>query len=613
MSESGRASLRPSPREAAHPVELHDLDERIRSGELAGDAELRHPPWTGEGFRRLDAVAELAEAFDAPAARLHAHFRRRPLPWASTLLTGLVLVVGLLQLVLPFFPANPVTLGLAAAYGANTSGFEPIVLDGHWWSSWGSQFVHGDAFHLFPNLAVLGYCGYRVERLLGPRGHFLVAASSVAVGILLVTLFQRLPVIGSSVLGFGFWGAQLALGFRFGDHIPPRQQRFYGYGNLAFFAFLFASTLTQPNTSHWGHIGGFLGGVLAAGLARPGHVVPAARAAAATLKLGVAGWLVAMVPLTYGWVLPHFPSLIWWPTQTVELEQVGASLYVPGRLLPEPMQDGTQPAYGRSVRKMPAWTTSDNSPEFVFCGIEKVRWELAKSGDPLSDELLAGQWGRSIAGEARVVAAPPARGPGWTAHALEFVDDQGHARYRLVEHHLLRGRVLNRVGYVVSLDHPVRQPLFEEIVAGVRVGEPPELARARDAHLRSGTSERARLELARALYDVGDFEQADGLFALVIDGGGRLVAEGVLDRLDMWAAHPERFVLSGDAWFGEWLADFPSDRALQQDGIDVLAADGRCGEARFFHEAFAAARPDAAELVHTASAVMACEARLPEE
>jgi len=260
---------------------------------------------------------------------------------------------------------------------------------------------------------------------------------------------------------------------------------------------------------------------------------------------------------------------------------------------------------------MPAWTTSSNSPEFVFCGLEKLRWELAREGDPLSGKLLAGQWGRSIVGEARVVQAPPPRAPGWTSHALEFVDEQGHARYLLVEHHLMRGRMLNRVGYVVSLDHPVRQPLFEEIVASVQVGEPPDLAAARDAHLRNGLSERARLDLAFALADIGDFEQADGIFALVVDGDGRLVAEAVLARLDMWATHPEQFLLKGDAWFSGWMLDYPNDRGLQEDGIAVLAANGRCSEARFFHETFAAARPDAAELVHTADAVMGCEASAP--
>ena len=588
-------------------MELLDVDERVRKGELTAEAELKHPPWTEDAFVPLGKLPELAEAFDAPAARLAAHFRKLPFPWASTALTLAVATMGLLQLLLPFTPPTDLALAADALYASGASGFEPLVLNGAWWSPWGSQFVHAGAFHLFPNLAVLGYCGYRVERLLGWRSYLAVAAGSVAVGILLVTLFQRLPVIGSSILGFGFWGAQLALGFRFGDHIPPRARAFYGYGNLAFFAFLFGGTLQGSGTSHWGHVGGFLGGVVAAGLCSPAHVVPLARATMARWRIALGALAVAVLPAFFGPLLRTAPGLVYGEPTLIMLEEVGASVEVPARLVPVPGPDGPL-AYERTVRGMPAWTTSPLSPEFMFCGLDLLRWELAKEGDPLSGELLAGQWARSIDGEARVVEAPAPRGAGWTAHALDFVDDEGVPRYRLVEHHLQRGRVLNRVGYVVSLDNPSRLDVFEQMVASVAVHEPPDLAAARDAHLRNGASERGRLDLAAALYDIGDFEQADGLYALVATGGGRMVPEAVLGRIEMWATHPESFELRGDAWFTDWLLDYPSDRKLQESGIVVLAESGRCEDARFFHEEFGAARPDAAELVRTADAVMRCEA-----
>ena len=588
-----------------HPVDIHDLDERIRSGEAQPEALLRYAPWTGDAFVRLDAVPQLKEAFDAPAARLRAWFREPAFPWFALVMTLSVAIAGLMQLFLPFAPVAGWSTGLLDLYRVNASGFEPLVLDHAWWSAWGSQYVHGGAFHLFPNLAVLGYCSYRVERLMGWRTTLAVAAGSVAVGILLVTLFQRLPVIGSSILGFGFWGAQLALGFRFGDHIPPRQRAFYGYGNLAFFAFLFGGTLQGEGTSHWAHVGGFIGGVFAAGLCTPGHVVPAARAQVARLRIAAAALITAVVPVLYGPVLRTLPMVAWHSPQTMLLEEVGASIEVPWRLTPE--MPGV--AFEKTVRGMPAWTTSPSSPEFVFCGVEKLRWELAKQGDPVSGDLLAGQWARSIDGEAVLVEPPPARGAGWTAHALDFIDEDGVPRYRLVEHHLQRGRVLNRIGYVVSLDNPSRQVIFERMLESVQVGEPPDLAAARDAHLRNGASERARLDLANALYDIGDLEQADALFMLVATGKGRLEAEAVLDRLAMWASHPESFTLSGDAWFTEYLLDFPRDRQLQEHGIRVLSENGRCEDARFFHESFGAARPEAAELVHTADAVMRCEAK----
>lgn len=585
------------------PVDLNDLDDRIRRGELSGAAELKHEPWTGSAFCPLRSIPELADAFEAPGARMAQHFEKPPFPWASTVLGSAVLMAGLVQLFAGFLPIPDDTLlAIWGLYERGATGVEALVLDGRWASPWTSQGVHAGSFHLFPNLAVLGYCGYRVERALGWRGYGLAAVASVLFGALFVALFQENPVVGSSILGFGFWGAQLAIGFRFGDTLPPHQRRFYGYGNLLFFAVLFGGTLYQENTSHWAHMGGLLGGVMATMLLRPDHVVPAERAPVVRRLAEAAIGALLVLTFVLGPLLRLGP--VFGTPETVSLGGVGIELDIPSRLIPE---DRTHDV---SVRGMPAWTTSQASDEFVFAGLDELSWELAVHGDPLTGEHLATHWGRRIAGEARVTEAPLPRGPAWTAHALSFHDETGEARYLLVEHHLLRGRYLNRVGYVVALEEGVparRAPLFEDVVASARIGEPPSLAEARNEHLRNAASARLRLKLADALHDVGDFEQADALYVLVLDEGGRMVPEAVTGRLAMWRLHPDQFPIEGEAWFAPWLADYPADRSLQKDGVVTLAGAGRCDEARAAHERFAEARPDAAEVVTTAGAVMKCE------
>ena len=586
------------------PVDLNDLDDSIRRGELPADAQLKHPPWTGESFRALRDIPSLAEAFEAPGARMASHFERPAFPWASTALTLGVLCAGLVQLFIGFLPLSDEALvAVFSLYEQGATGLEALVFEGRWASPWTSQGVHAGSMHLFPNLAVLGYCGFRVERALGARGYGLVAAASVLLGALFVALFQQNPVIGSSILGFGFWGAQLAIGFRFGDTLPPGARRYYGYGNLLFFAVLFGGTLYQENTSHWAHVGGLLGGVLATMLLRPAHVVASDRAPVVR-RLGEAA-IAATLLLTFvlGPLLRLLP--VWGQPETLSLGEVGIELDVPSRLVPE---DRTHDV---TVRGMPAWTTSDASEEFAFAGLDVLDWELAVHGDPLTGEDLARHWGRRIEGEAVVVEAPPPRGPAWTAHALAFQDADGVARYLLVEQHLLRGRYLNRVGYVVALDERGepgrRHGLFESITDSARVGEPPSLAEARSAHLRNAASARLRVDLAEALHDVGDFEQADAMYALVLDEGGRMVPEAVTGRLAMWRLHPEAFPVPEEPWFARWLEAYPADRGLQEDGIVTLAAAGHCAAARTAHERFAEARPDAAELVTTAGAVMKCE------
>ncbi|MCB9763333.1 MAG: rhomboid family intramembrane serine protease [Alphaproteobacteria bacterium] len=595
-----------------HPVDLADLDEDIRQGRVLADAELSYAPWTGEDFVPLGALPQLAEAFESPNAGFVRHLLRGPLPWASTAVTAVVLAAGLLQIGLMIvggaFRAQ--ALWVLNLYGRSAVGFEPLLFDGAWWSPWGSQLVHSGPTHLFPNLAVLGYAGYRVERALGPTGYAVVAAAALLGGVAAVTILQPIPVVGSSILGFGLWGAQLAIGFRMGDTMPSRHRAFYGYGNLAIFVVLFAGTLAGENVSHYAHVGGFAGGALAAVLVKPPFMFPAtARARVRTRLWGLAAAL-AIAPSFLGPVLRHVPWVAYWPPQEVDLVDVGATVTVPGRLLPE---DGER-AYTMTARGMPAWNISRRDLTFVFCGLDRLRWDQVEGGDPLTGEALARYWS-SVEGDAHAIEAPPPRAPGWTAHALEFVDEDGTPKFRLVEHHLLRGRYLNRVGYVVNVDEGgasgPREPLYRSIAASVRVGEPPDLAKAREQHARSPTSPRIRLELARALWDLGDLVQADAIYALVVDTPSPQQSKAVSERLSMWASHPDAFADAPDPpWFEQWMVDLNHDRQLQVDGIHWLSAEGRCAVARVHHQRFAEERPDAAELVTTAEAVLRCEGAL---
>ena len=182
-----------------------------------------------------------------------------------------------------------------------------------------------------------------------------------------------------------------------------------------------------------------------------------------------------------------------------------------------------------------------------------------------------------------------------------------------MEHHRLQGVWLNRVGYIVTLDQEgesgPRTPIFQEMLASLEVGEPPELATARSAHLENPVGERERLELARALYKIGDLEQADALFALVISQDGRLAGTAVLARLELQARFPEVHSLGDVPWFEQSVLDFPGDGRLVRSAVGLLVAKERCAQARLVHQGLAAERPEAVDLVTTAAAVMACEER----
>jgi membrane associated rhomboid family serine protease len=582
---------------ATVPVDLNDLDERVRAGSLPATAQLRHAPWTGQEWRLLGELPELQDAFRAPGARLSQRLAHAPTSWAAIGVSALILLFGALQVVtemgwdamLPFFENAAV-------------GFDPMAFEGRFWAPYSSQLVHANfAVHLLGNLSVIAYSGYRTERALGRDGYAVVAILSVLFGALFVAMGQRGTVIGSSVLAFGLLGAQLTIGFRFGDTLPASQRRFYGFGNLLFAAVILAGTLTTPNVSHAAHAGGFVGGLLGALLWKPQFL----STRSPKVLWPILGALL-LSPLLLGPILRVLPGALW-GTERVDLPTVGASLQVPSRFI-------APPGKGITVRGMPAWRSSPNSDELFFCGLVELDWERVAQGDPLVGGVLEDDWGRLIEGSPREVTPPPSRGPSWSAHALIFDGEEGEPDYLLVEHHRLQGVWLNRVGYIVTLDKDEqsgpRTPIFEEMMTSVEVGEPPELATVRSAHLDNPISERKRLDLARALYKVGDMQQADALFAMVIAQGGRLTGTAVLERLELQARFPEVHTLGEVPWFEEAVLDYPGDRRLARSAVSVLVANERCAEARLVHQGLAAERPEAVDLVTTAAAVLACEDRL---
>ena len=582
------------------PVDLNDLDDDIRWGRVPGSAKLRYPPWTGERFLALEAIPELAEALDSSGARLARTLRTAPFPWASTLFTvalfgGVALQIGSSAMT-DFDPAWAVHR-FFERYAA--TGYEPLMLDGQWWTPWSSQFTHAGIQHFLSNIAVVGYCGFRTERALGAGGFAVVLAASVMVPAILLALLTPHPVVGSSLAGFGLFGAIIAIGFRFGDQIPRGWRRGYGFSNLWLFAVLAVGTLGSAAVSHLGHAGGLIGGAVAVFLLRPETQAPAARFKAARARnLGIA-LALALVPCVLVPLLGHVPALAFGAPEDIALEDHGVTLSVPARLMAEVpkassldrmgLPEVESAPYVRTVDGLPAWTTSPGSTEVVFAGSQRLR---SLSTDDL-DQSLAERWQRLIGGEIQAADAPPPKGEGWTDHALLLVDEENDVRIRVVEHRLIQGRRLVRAGYLVGVNEDgeanVREPAFSQVVDSVVALDPPDLAAAREDYERNPDGERVRLELARQLLEVGQEAEAEALFAAVATGEGKRAREAVGERLALWSRSPDQYLDPAEpAWFERWLEPGYPTRQILDDGIDWLLHHGRCEAARGHLEAFEA-------------------------
>lgn len=270
-----------------HPSEL---EEEIRRGRVLGSAEVRYAPWTGTEFARIETIAALASAVDAPAARAAARLMRNSLPWATVLLSVLMLGAFGLQL---WFGVQGLEPGRVGAVG-----FEPTLLEGAWWSAWTAPWLHGNALHLMVNLPLLAYSCFRVERAMGMTGLLQVLLGASLGAALLIVPFSELPVVGSSILAYGAWGAQLGLGLRLGDAIPRGQRSAYGWRSYILFTLFLLSGFSAPKVSVLGHLGGYLGG-LAISLWAPAEAL-APRTELALTRLRILGTCLILLALPAG-------------------------------------------------------------------------------------------------------------------------------------------------------------------------------------------------------------------------------------------------------------------------------------------------------------------------
>ncbi len=447
-----------------YPADV-DLEEEVRRARLFASDEVLHPPWTGRAYRRLGEIPELDEAFDAPEARFSAWVRARHFPVVTLIATAIVALAGVAQLGWVWLPEGVGSV-LQSAVLTGALGYEPLLLDGRWWTPWTSQILHAGPFHLAMNLLVLAYCGHRVERALGAGGVAVVGAAGVLGGSALVAAFGILPVVGASILAYGVWGAQIVIGFRVGAALPRGWRGFYGWGNLWVFLPLFLAGLGAEGVSHLGHLGGLLGGGLAAA------IVPAESFASRAslprrraLNLLLAGILAVMPGVASG-VLARVPAALAWPEVVIEAREAGVTLGLPWRMA------GASHTYGG----LRAWAHSPHGGDPIFCDLGYLREPLAPTSAALVDA-----WADVLRAAVEEIEPPPALGACWRAHRFAVRDPvSGERLGSVTEHQLLRGIALLRVGYFVSEGSgAAREALYTRALAGIQVGEPPALAEAR--------------------------------------------------------------------------------------------------------------------------------------
>lgn len=203
---------------------------------------------------------------------------------------------------------------MSAATVFTVGAFSPtLVLHGDTWRLVTANLLHGFGLHLAVNLLGLLVVGRLLERLLGTTRTVGVMGVAAVGSMVASGLFLEGPVVGVSGVVFGLAGAVLWLELRRPAEIPawwrfPRPLLAF---LLVAFAFDVALGFTLPFIAGAAHLGGFLGGLLAAVLTtRPGSLGPFASAPAKVLATVVVGLTVLGVGRATYEVLraPDFPA-----------------------------------------------------------------------------------------------------------------------------------------------------------------------------------------------------------------------------------------------------------------------------------------------------------------
>jgi rhomboid protease GluP len=142
--------------------------------------------------------------------------------------------------------------------------YTPLILQGQWWRLLTAGFVHIGIQHLVINMITLYFLGMYVEQIFGHWKMLAIYLISIVTGNLLSMLFQPIQGVsaGASTGLFGLFGSFIMLGIVYRQNPLIRQM---ARQFLILVIFNIGADLFIPGVDLAGHLGGLIGGFLAAG------------------------------------------------------------------------------------------------------------------------------------------------------------------------------------------------------------------------------------------------------------------------------------------------------------------------------------------------------------
>lgn len=129
-----------------------------------------------------------------------------------------------------------------------------------WWTVLTATYLHGSLLHILFNVLWIRQLGPDVGHFFGPARYFIIYTVAGAVGFILSNLLLGAPTVGASGAIFGLFAAIIVYGRNHKTHTMSLMTRQMWQWAIL----LFVMGFLMSGVNNWAHLGGFIGGWIAA-------------------------------------------------------------------------------------------------------------------------------------------------------------------------------------------------------------------------------------------------------------------------------------------------------------------------------------------------------------
>ena len=181
-------------------------------------------------------------------------------PIVSYILIGLSVAIYLLQVLTNW----QLGFDLPAALGMKENS---LIDNGQDWRLFTPALLHGSPLHIFFNMYALYVIGFGIEKRFGHFRFALLYLCGAFGGNVVSYLMSANNSLGASTAIFGLLGAELVFYTKNRKLFGPNAKRaIQQVATIAVINFVIGLT---PGIDNWGHLGGFIGGIIFSWLAGP--------------------------------------------------------------------------------------------------------------------------------------------------------------------------------------------------------------------------------------------------------------------------------------------------------------------------------------------------------